>query len=418
MLESVKITKRQSEIREQLAELVGKPEPTEDETRSMEKLDTEYKGNEVRFRAALTSEDEERKEAAGELETRSETEWSDLAGQFELRQAALALDEGRALDGATAEIASELRSQSGFQGIPVPWEALETRAGETVASGTPNPIRTMPPIERLFAMSSAMKMGAAMVNVGFGEMEYPVTTSGATPGWAGGELGEVPGPQTWAVTDKPLKPDHTLGVTMKITRKALKQSGMGLEQSVRRDISAAVQESVDAAVFQGTGSGGQPQGVISGAASYGITETAVDAAASYAAFREAITRFMVANAAMGPKDVNLLLRPEVFDSLDADLLPGTAVSEWDRLMLKVGMAVLTTTGVAAPVNDPPESKALLTTKTGGVAPIFCGMWGAVDLIRDQFSEAKSGQLVLTALTTLDVTVSRPAQLQVITGLQS
>ncbi len=53
MLETVKISRRQSEIRQTLAGLVGKPEPTEDETRSMDTLETEYQRNETRYRAAL-----------------------------------------------------------------------------------------------------------------------------------------------------------------------------------------------------------------------------------------------------------------------------------------------------------------------------------------------------------------------------
>ena len=63
MLESVKISRRQSEIRQELAGLVGKTEPTEDETRSMGTLDTEYRTNETRFRAALVAEDQEREDA-------------------------------------------------------------------------------------------------------------------------------------------------------------------------------------------------------------------------------------------------------------------------------------------------------------------------------------------------------------------
>ena len=55
MLDSLKITRRQSEIRQQLAGLVGKEAPSEDETRSMETLDTEYRTNETRFRAALVA---------------------------------------------------------------------------------------------------------------------------------------------------------------------------------------------------------------------------------------------------------------------------------------------------------------------------------------------------------------------------
>ena len=45
MLESVKIQRRQSEIRQALAELVGKESPSEDETRSMGALDSEYRAN-------------------------------------------------------------------------------------------------------------------------------------------------------------------------------------------------------------------------------------------------------------------------------------------------------------------------------------------------------------------------------------
>lgn len=418
MLESVKIQRRQSEIRQQLSELVGKEKPTEDETRSMETLDTEYRTNEARYRAALVAEDDERREAGAELETRSEREWGELASRFEVRQVALALDEGRKLDGATAEMVEELRNAGGFQGIPVPLEALETRAGETLAGGVPDPVRTMPTIERLFAASSATRMGARMIQIGTGEIEYPVATGGAQPGWAGSETGDVPGPQAYTTVDRPMRPDQTLGVQMKITRKALKQAGAGLEQSIRRDMSAAIQQETDRAIFLGSGSSGEPLGILPGASTYGITETAIDAAASYAAFRAAAVRFMTANAASGLDAINLLLRPEVFDGMDADLITGTAVSEWDRLVAKIGNVVLTTNAITAPAGGPPvESKALLTTTTNGVAPVFCGMWGAVDLIRDPYSDAKSGQLRLTALTTMDVTVARGVQLEILTGVQ-
>ena len=169
MLEVRENLRRQSEIRQALAELVGKEKPTEDETRSMTDLDTEYRGNETRYRAALIAEDTERRDAKGELETRGDKEYADLIGKFELRQVALLLDEGKALDGPTAEVVTELRSKGGYRGVPVPWLALEKRDGETVASGTPDPVRTMPIIDRIFANSAAVRMGAPMINIDQGE---------------------------------------------------------------------------------------------------------------------------------------------------------------------------------------------------------------------------------------------------------
>ena len=59
----------------------------------------------------------------------------------------------------------------------------------------------------------------------------------------------------------------------------------------------------------------------------------------------------------------------------------------------------------------------MTTSASGVAPIFVGTWGAVDLIRDPFSDAASGGLRLTALATMDVTISRAVQIEILTGLQ-
>lgn len=417
MLDSVKIQRRQSEIRQCLAGLVGKENPTEEETRQMNGLDLEYRNNETRYRAALIAEDNERREAGADLENRSGQEWADLLGKFELRQVALNLDEGRQLDGATAEIVQELRSAGGFRGIPVPWAALEQR--NTVAAGTPDPVRTMPIIDRLFPDSVAARMGAQMINIEAGSVDYPVTTSAVTAGWADGEAANVALGAAYATTDRPLTPDHNLGVQMRITRKALKQSGAALEAAIRRDMAGAMGQAMDAAVFLGTGADGQPLGVIPGAATYGITSTAVGALVSWSAFRAAVTRFMVANAASAPDAVRLLIRPEVWDYMDGDLITGTSVSEWDRLTraIPAGNVAMSSNALAAPAGTPLASSAVLTTATGGVAPIFVGMWGAVDVIRDPYTDAQAGGLRLTALATMDLTVARPAQLEILTGLE-
>lgn len=419
MLESVKIARRQSEIRQSLAELAGNETPSEDEVRKMDELDREYRSNETRYRAALIAEDTERRDAGNELETRSAQEWAELMAGFEMRQVALALDEGRQLSGQTAEIVTELREQGGFRGIPVPWQALEIRAGETVASGTPDPVQTRPIIERLFPGSVASRMGAQMISIDAGAVEWPVTTSAVTAGWADGETSNVAGPTTYTTADRAMSPDHNLGIQMRITRKTLKQSGAALEQAVRRDMNGAMGAAMDQAAFLGTGANGQPLGVVTGAATYGITSTAVDALASWGAFRSAVTRFMTANAAGSPDAVRSLIRPELWDYLDGELIAGTAVSEWDRLVKNIpaGNIAMTNNALDAPTGTPSATSALLTTAAGGVAPIFIGAWGAVDMIRDPYSDAQSGGLRITALATMDVTVARPAQLELLTGLQ-
>lgn len=417
MLESVKISRRQSEIRQALAGLVGKETPDENEVRSIGELDAEFQRNEIRLRGALIAEDTERRAAGKDLETRGDREYADLVSKFEMRQVALALDEGRNLDGATAEIVSELRSKGGYRGYPVPWAALEKRAGETVASGVANPMSTRPIIDRIFADAAAARMGASMINIDSGDVEYPVTTSAVSAAWAATETGNVGGPTAYATTDKPLAPSNTLGIQMKLTRKSMKQTGDALEQAVRRDMNGAIGVALDKAVFLGAGSSGEPAGVLVG--SYSITSTAVSAAASWAAFRAAVKRFIIANAAGSPAAVRLLIRPEVWDAMDGALITNTAVSEWDRMVKNIPASNIVTSSnaLAAPTGSPAASKALLTTTVNGVPPIFVATWGAIDMIRDPYSDAQSGGLRLTALATMDVTVSRPAQLEILTGIQ-
>lgn len=95
------------------------------------------------------------------------------------------------------------------------------------------------------------------------------------------------------------------------------------------------------------------------------------------------------------------------------------MSEWDRLVknLPSGNIAMTNNALAAPSGTPSATSALLTTAAGGVAPIFIGAWGAVDMIRDPYSDAQSGGLRITALATMDVTVARSAQLELLTGLE-
>lgn len=420
MLDSVKIQRRQSEIRQTLAELVGKEALSDDETRKMDDFDTEYRSNEARYRAALISEDEERREAKDDLETRSDREWAELMGRFELRQVALALDEGRALSGATAEIVGELREAGGYRGVPVPWEALEVRVGETTASGVPDPIQMRPIIDRLFPESVAAKMGAEMITIDHGLIEWPVVTSDVTVAWQSTETGNVAGPTRFQTTDRAMVPNYTVGIQIKITRRALKQTGAALEQAVRRDMNGAIQAELDRVVFLGAGASGEPLGVITGAATYGITSTAVAAASTWAAFRAGVTRFLTANAATGPGSVNALIRPELWDSMDGAYVDtGVGLTEWDRLLKSIpaGNVVMSPNALAAPAGTPLAVTALLTTRAGGIAPIFVGKWGAIDMIRDPYTDAHSGGLRITGLATLDVTVARPAQLELLTGLE-
>lgn len=147
-MESRRIELRWSEVRQELATLAANDAPGETGIRRMGELDTEYRTLEVRFRAALVAEDTERREAGADLETREGRARDDLVGAFEVHQIVASLDHGHRLTGQTAEVVNELRSQGQYQGLPMPLEALETRA--TVSGDLVDPKATRGIFDRLF----------------------------------------------------------------------------------------------------------------------------------------------------------------------------------------------------------------------------------------------------------------------------
>ena len=396
MLDSVKIARRQSEIRQSLSELVGREKPTEDETRSMEALDQEYRQNETRYRAALVVEDEERREAGADMETRSGSEWSDMIAAFEVRQVVAALDHGHQLTGQTAEIVQEMRSQGQFQGIPIPLEALEMR--NTTSGDLVSPKATQGIFDRLFPQSVAARLGVSSVAIPQGSSEYPVATAGATAGWAATEGDNVPNATAFETTETVLSPDHTLGAAMRITRKAMKQVGAGLEQAIRRDMAASIGAELDRAILIGSGASGQPQGLL------GLATGSGNWAATWTAVRTEIVSFMEANAISDPASVNMVITPAMWSDLDDAIWDsGSGITEWQRLTGGIGAPILSTQMTA--------DTALLAVSAGGLAPAYLGVWGGMDLIRDPYSDAQSGGLRLTGLMTVDLAVPRPIQLR-------
>ena len=181
---------------------MGKEPPTEDETRRMADSRSGVRNNETRYRAALITEDTERREAgarAGRPRGGGNGPiWWQGSSCGRLR---LHWTKGRTLDGRTAEVVQELRAQGGFRGVPVPWQALEVRTGETVAGGTPDPMSTRPIIGiGCFLTALAGRMGAQMISIDSGAAEWPVVTSSVTAGWADGETANVAGPTAYATT--------------------------------------------------------------------------------------------------------------------------------------------------------------------------------------------------------------------------
>ncbi len=222
----------------------------------------------------------------------------------------------------------------------------------------------------------AAQLGAQTISIDSGAIEWPVTTSAVTAGWAATEGGNVATGAAYATTDRAMKPDHTLGVQMRITRKTLKQSGEALEQVIRRDMSGAMGQEMDKAIFLGTGADGQPLGIIPGATTYGITSTAMADVPIYNTFLAEVVAFMANNLITSPGEIRALMRPELFGMLEGTLNTITQTTEYYRLaFLLAGRSgtgtfpsniSVSSNALAAPAGTPLATSMVMTTATGAV----------------------------------------------------
>jgi hypothetical protein len=221
---------------------------------------------------------------------------------------------------------------------------------------------------------------------------------GAVAGWAATEGGDVPAATAFQTTETVLSPDHTLGAHMRISRKAVKQVGNGLEEAIRRDMSAAIGAELDRAILVGDGTGGALTGLVGLASGSGIW------AATWATVRAEIVAFMEANAISDPAAVRMAITPAMWSALDDAIWDtGSGITEWQRLTGGVGTPALATQLSA--------DTAIMAVTAGGLSPAYLGIWGGVDVIRDPYSDAASGGLRLTGLMTVDLAVPRAAQLR-------
>ena len=114
---------------------------------------------------------------------------------------------------------------------------------------------------------------------------------------------------------------------MRVSRKAVKQTGGGLEEAIRRDMSAAIGAELDRAILVGDGTSGALPGAVDLASGSGVW------AATWATVRAEIVEFMEANAISDPASVRMAITPAMWSALDDAIFDSgpSGITEWQRL---------------------------------------------------------------------------------------
>ena len=172
--------------------------------------------------------------------------------------------------GLAREISQEIErsgvSRTKEQSILVPYSALEKRA-TYVTSGAAtggNLVETdllaEDFIEALRNESLLLTLGARTMTGLVGNIDVPRRSGVSTGYWLANETTAIT--QSESTFDQVSLAPKNFGVLSKFSRQTLLQATPGIEELIRRDLQETVALGVDLAILNGTGSSGQPTGIL------------------------------------------------------------------------------------------------------------------------------------------------------------
>ena len=250
MTNAQRLEVRASEIRQRLNEISGlEGDKLTDEIRTeSDTLQTEYRDTETKRRAAIVAESVEAEKVVPVEDADAETrERRELRSKAQVHRYIGAGLDMRAVDGVEAEYAAAEGAAGRFP-LRLLAPDIEVRQTTDAESGASQGSW----LDRLFAQAAASRVGITMRSVPSGVASFPVTTAGASG--AQQDRSEATAAGAWTVATTEMKPKR--GSVRAIFSVEDMARLPGLEEALRRDLRAALMDSIDKAIFRGdTGPG-------------------------------------------------------------------------------------------------------------------------------------------------------------------
>ena len=374
-----KISLKLSETRTKLGELLDIEKRSEDQQAEIERLTQECRNLDKDYQSALLAEPDPKPEIT-QQEDNQGREIRDLLGKAKLgNYAREAVDRGN-LDGVEHELRQALIPGTGYGYFPIDLLQYEPRP-ETRADESTSPATSLfeeshaDPLARIFARSVAGRLGVQMPMVGSGERVYPVMTAGNTAAMRAKGTAHDANAATFSTTS--LEPRRLTARYLFHQQDAL---GMdSLETTLRRDLSMAVQDRMDAIVLNGSGTAPEPQGI--------IPALSVTAAGTNDTFTSALKKLfdcVDGLHAYSMNDLRVVVGPTTWEKSYGLVRSDTQESMWG--FGRRELADFFVSGhVPAAASNVQTTLVARTSVPGAnaVAPV----WRAGQLIRDEYTEA-------------------------------
>lgn len=310
--------------------------------------------------------------------------------------------------GPAVEYSQEIARRSGrpANGIYMPHAALSTRGlsvgtatagGNTVATN----LLSNSFIDMLRPRAKVLQAGAMTLEGLTGNVAIPRQTAASTAYWIN-EDEHIPASQ--GAFDQVQMTPRTAAAFTNISRKLLLQSSIQVQDFVSSDLMATIGLAIDAACINGLGSA-QPTGILQ---TTGVqTQTIAGAKPTWA---ELVSMYTKCAADSGEGVAFMVTSKTRADLQQVEKSSGSGVFVWDAP--KEAGTDGSIGGTRAFVsNNLPQTLGAGTNQHALIAGVWSdliiGLWGAVDLLVDPYSNATSGSLRITAFQDLDVCIRHP-----------
>ena len=322
----------------------------------------------------------------------------------------------RALAGPEKELNAELRLQDNVVPIEALESQIETRAdaispqnaaGAALPAGTVN-TTTAPILSRVFTRTDAAFLGVGMPMVPPGERVYPVMTTGTSAAMQARGAKPDAGAAKFDVVNA--TPNRLTGRYV-FDLEGVAELGAVLEPTLRSDLRMEMGFQLDTQVLLGDGTGANVSGLIKTLADTGYPDTAASQTQlDWANIKDLPIKFLDGKYARTESDFRLLIgkgfysRARAVYRTDASGDSMDAIAELMRLgtMARQSFQIPAETAILSGATKRQEHAILSAEPSAAVAPI----WQGITLIRDPYTNAGEGQIVLTAHMLFDFIMRR------------
>ena len=290
-------------------------------------------------------------------------------------------------------------------GIYLPFEAQKrdltvgTAANGGYLVGTTNAAASF--IEMLRARARVIQLGARMLSGLQGNVTIPKQTAGATAYWLANEATAITESQQ-TIGQLALSPKN-VGAYTEVSRQLMVQSSPDAEQLVMNDLATVIALAIDSAAISGSGSAGQPQGIIGTAGIGSVTGTSID----YAKVLEFQTDVAGNNALTEncaylttPAVAALLAQRQRFTSTDSPLWSGNVLDG-------------NVTGYRATSSTQVPAANMLF---GDFSQVVIADWGVIELATNPYANFAAGITGIRAWATVDVGVRQAGAFSLATSI--